>query len=160
MSQLSMTTIPGFFDLSDSALAGGQPLTDDTILKISHNAKFAAVRSEVFFMGFFAPGNVVPTPISPVDGYAYSRSECLFAPTLVSSRQPGAGFVPGQASFPSLAPGDLGTGSLIASPYALDIDDSTGVLTCQIYFSGNAAQNQGTVKVYCLAQRSSVNTSN
>lgn len=160
MSQLNISAIPGFFDIADSALAGGQPLTDDSILKISHNAKFAAVRAEAFFMGFFAPGNMVPTPVSPADGYAYSRSECLFLPTLASSRQPGAGFVPGQAAFPSLAPSDLGTGSLVASPYALDVNDSTGVLTCQVYFSGNAAQNQGTVKVYCLAQRSSVNVSN
>jgi hypothetical protein len=29
-----------------------------------------------------------------------------------------------------------------------------------VYFSGNAAQNQGTVKVYCIAMRSSVNVPN
>ncbi len=160
MSQLTLASIPGFFDLADAALAAGQPLTDDTILKISHNAKFAAVRAEFFYMGFFASGNTVPTPVSPVDGYVYSRSECMFLGFLASSRQPGAGFTPGQAGFPALAPSDLGTGSLIAAPYALDINDATGVVTCQVYFSGNAAQNQGTVKVYCLAQRSSVNTSN
>ena len=27
MSQLTLSTIPGFFDISDSVLAGGQPLT-------------------------------------------------------------------------------------------------------------------------------------
>lgn len=160
MSQLTMSAIPGFFDIGDSALAGGQPLTDDSILKISHNAKFAAVRCEVIYMGFYTSGNTVPTPTSPVDGYAYQRSECTFIPVLASSRQPAAGFVPGQATFPILANSDLGTGNVLVTPYQLDVDDSTGVVTCQIYFSGNAAQNQGTVKVYCLSMRSSVNVPN
>jgi hypothetical protein len=160
MSQLTMSAIPGFFDIADSALAGGQPLTDDSILKISHNAKFAVVRSELIYMGFYTSGNTVPTPTSPVDGYAYQRGECAFIPILASSRQPAAGFVPGQATFPILANNDLGTGSVLVVPYELDVDDSTGIVTCQVYFSGNAAQNQGTVKVYCIAMRSSVNVHN
>jgi len=160
MSQLTISAIPGFFDLADSAIAGGQPLTDDSILKISHNAKFGAVRSEIIYMGFYTSGNTVPTPTSPVDGYAYQRSECAFIPILASSRQPAAGFVPGQAPFPALSSSDLGTGSLLIVPYELDINDSTGVVTCQVFFSGNAAQNQGTVKVYCIATRSSVNVNN
>jgi hypothetical protein len=160
MSQLTMSVIPGFFDIADSALAGGQPLTDDSILKISHNAKFGTVRSELIYMGFYTAGNTVPTPTSPVDGYAYQRSECAFIPILASSRQPAAGFVPGQATFPILANNDLGSGSLLVVPYEFDINDSTGLVTCQVYFSGNAAQNQGTVKVYCIAMRSSVNVPN
>jgi hypothetical protein len=160
MSQLTMAAIPGFFDLADSALAGGQPLTDDSMLKLSHNAKFAAVRSELIYMGFYTSGNTVPTPTSPVDGYAYQRSECAFIPIFASSRQPAAGFVPGQATFPILANNDLGTGALLVVPYELDIDDSTGLVTCQVYFGGNAAQNQGTVKVYCIAIRSSINVPN
>ena len=155
-----MSAIPGFFDLADSAIAGGQPLTDDSLLKISHNAKFGAVRCEVIYMGFYTSGNTVPTPTSPVDGYAYQRTECAFIPILASSRQPAAGFVPGQALFPALSPSDLGTGNLLIVPYQLDINDSTGVVTCQVFFSGNAAQNQGTVKVYCIATRSSANVNN
>src|SRR5579875_2738055 len=84
MSQLTFTAIPGFFDLADSAIAGNQPLTDDSLQKISHNAKFAAVRCEVIFMGFYANGNTVPAPVSPVDGYVYSRAECVFIPVFVS----------------------------------------------------------------------------
>lgn len=160
MSQLTMGTVPGFFDLADSAIAGGQPLTDDSLLKISHNAKFGAIRCEVIYMGFFTSGNTVPTPVSPVDGYAYQRSECAFIPVFASSRQPAAGFVPGQAAFPTLANNDLGTGSLLIVPYEVDINDTTGMVTCQVYFSGNAAQNQGTLKVYCVATRSSVNVAN
>ena len=160
MGQLTMSTIPGFFDIADAAIAGGQPLTDDSLRKISHNAKFGAVRIEVIYMGFYTSGNTIPTPVSAVDGYAYARQECLFIPIFVSSRQPMAGFVPGQAAFPNLAASDLGTGSIVTVPYMLDINDATGVMTCQVYFSGNAAQNQGTVKVYCLAVRSGVNVGN
>ena len=160
MSQLTFNSIPGFFDISDSVLAGGQPLTDDTMLKISHNAKFAAVRTELLFMGFFQPGDAVPTPISPVDGYAYSRAECLFLPILASSRLPAAGFVSGQKNFPVLANNDAGMGSLIVVPYQLDINDATGALTCQTYWSTSGAENQGVVKVYCVTVRSSVNVAN
>ncbi len=160
MSQLTFSSIPGFFDLGDAAIAGGQALTDDSISKISHNAKFGAVRCELIYMGFFTAGNTVPTPTSPVDGYVYSRSEVMYIPILASSRSPAAGFVPGQAAFPTLATTDPGTGNLIICPYQLDINDTTGVVTCQTYWSVSGAENQGTVKVYAMCQRSSVNTAN
>jgi len=160
MSQLTFSSTPGFFDIADSALAGGQPLTDDSILKISHNAKFGVVRPEILFMGFFQPGDTVPPPLSPVDGYAYSRAECMFIPLLVSSRSPAAGFVSGQKTFPVLANSDPGQGSLVIVPYQLDINDATGLVTCQTYWSVSGAENQGLVKVYCIAARSSVNVSN
>ena len=73
MAEFTLSAIPGFFDLADSALSAGQPVTDDSMLKISHNAKFGAVRSKLIFMGFYANGNTVPTPVDPDDGYAYSR---------------------------------------------------------------------------------------
>jgi hypothetical protein len=160
MSQLTMASVPGFFDIQDTAIAGGQPLTDDSIQKISHNAKFSAVRCELIYMGFFTAGNTVGAPTSPVDGYTYSRSEVMYIPLLVSSRSPAAGFTPGQAAFPSLATSDAGTGSLIICPYQVDINDTTGVVTCQTYWSTSGAENQGTVKVYAICQRSSVNTAN
>jgi hypothetical protein len=157
MSQLTFNTIPGFFDIADSVLAAGQPLTDDAILKISHNAKFAAVRTEILFMGYFQPGDTVPTAVSPVDGYAYSRAECMYLPILVSSRLPAAGFVAGQSDFPPLASNDPGQGSLAIVPYQLDVNDATGQIVCQTYWSTSGPENQGVVKVYCIAVRSSAN---
>ncbi len=159
MSQLTFSQIPGFFDLADSTLAGGQPLTDDAIAKISHNAKFGVVRSEQLYMGFFATGNVIPVPTSPVDGYAYSRAECLFFLIHASSLSPGAGFVPGQANFPSLA-ANAGSGTLLASPYQMFFQGSAGATPGQVtvsnYYSTSGVVSEGTVAVYCLAQRSSV----
>lgn len=157
MSQLTFSAIPGFFDIADSVLAGGQPLTDDAILKISHNAKFAAVRTEILSMGFFQPGDTIPTPVSPVDGYQYSRAECMFLPILASGRSPAAGFVSGQQTFPVLSSTEPGQGSLTIVPYQLDINEGTGQLTCQTYWSTSGAESQGLVKVYAIATRSSVN---
>jgi hypothetical protein len=159
MSQLTFASIPGFFDLADAAIAAGQPLTDDSISKISHNSKFGAVRAEQFYMGFYTNGNTVPSPVSPVDGYAYSRAECLFFLIHASSESPAAGFVPGQANFPALNPA-AGSGSIVGTPFQMFIQPSTGTtpgqITLQNYYSTSGAVNEGTVAVYCLAQRLSV----
>jgi len=157
MSQMLMNSVPGFFDLGDSVIAGGQPLTDYALAKISHNAKFGAVRCEVIYMGFYGPGDTVPSPVSPVDSYVYSYQECLFIPVFYSSRSPAAGYVPGQAVPPGLANNDAGQGNLIVCPYVLDVNDANGKVTIQTYWSGSGAENQGTVKVLAICQRLSVN---
>ncbi len=157
MSQMLMNSIPGFFDLADATIAGGQPLTDYALAKISHNAKFGAVRCEIMYMGFYGPGDTVPAPTSPVDGYSYSYAECLFIPILYSSRVPAAGYVPGQAAPPALSESDSGQGNLIVCPYLLDINDVSGKVLIQTYWSTSGAENQGTVKVMAICQRLSVN---
>lgn len=157
MSQLTFSAIPGFFDLADSAIAGNQPLTDDSLQKISHNAKFAAVRCEIIFMGYFTNGDTAPVPSSPVDGYTYSRSETQMIGCIFSSRAPAAGFIAGQATPPPLENNSAGQGNLIACPYTFDINDSTGAVLYQTYWSGNGAIGEGTIKVYAVCQRSSLN---
>jgi hypothetical protein len=157
MSQMLMSSVPGFFDIADSTIAGGQPLTDYALAKISHNAKFGAVRCEVIYMGFYGPGDTVSPPVSPVDGYAYSYPECLFLPILYSARSPAPGYVPGQASAPALSNSDAGQGNLIVSPYQLDVNDANGKVVMQTYWSTSGAENQGTTKVMAICQRLSVN---
>jgi hypothetical protein len=152
-----------FTDIPDQQLLGNQPLTDVAMQAISHNAKFGIVARETLTLGFYTSGNYMPTVVSPVDGYIYSMAELIFKPDLKSSRQPGAGFVPGQLTFPVLANSDLGAGALISVPYQLYIDTTSGVLICQIYFAGNGGSipggpyNQGTVLVTATGQRGSVN---
>ncbi|MGH9406333.1 MAG: hypothetical protein ACRD3D_10930 [Terriglobia bacterium] len=160
MSQLTFSAIPGFFDLADSTIAGNQPLTDDSLQKLSHNAKFAAVRCEIIFMGFYTSGNTVAPPASPVDGYSYSRGEVQMFGMIFSSRAPAAGFVAGQATPPSLETNSQGAGNIIACPYQFDIDDATGLVTYETYWSTNGAIAEGTVKVYAVCQRSSLNQNN
>jgi hypothetical protein len=161
MSQLTLTAIPGFFDLADSAIAAGQPLTDDSMLKISHNAKFGTVRSKLIFMGFYANGNTVPTPTDPDDGYAYSRTECQFVWMIYSNRAPAPGFVPGQASPPGQSTSQ--PGPLYNFPGGWDINDATGVVTFRTTYwqNGNeVVNNDGIVKVYAVCLRLSLNNAN
>ncbi len=161
MSQLTFSAIPGFFDIADAAIVGGQPLTDDSIAKISHNAKFGAIRCEIIYMGFFANGNTVGTPISPVDGYAYTRAEVMYHFNRYDSRAPGPGFVAGQAAKP---PSASSQASQIYHFGPWDIDDSTGIVSLQTsYFVTGGAEtvtNDGIIKVYAMCQRSSVNVAN
>jgi hypothetical protein len=159
MSQLTWSSQPGLVDMQDSTFDQGNPVTDVALKQLNQNAKAGAVRCEVFDMGFYGPGDTVPAPVSPVDGYVYARSECIFMLEFRSSRQPAGGYTPGQATFPVLANSDNGSGNLICVPYILKIDPGSGVITCQVYFSGNGAQSQGTVKVICHAQRLSVQNS-
>lgn len=174
MSQLLISAIPGFTDISDAAitsalgnLASLYPGLLNALLTISHNAKFAAVRPEVIPMGFYGPGDTVPAPPSLVDGYQYSYPECVFVAQLYSMRQPLAGYTPGQVTPPALANLDLGSGNPIVSPYVVDANDANGKVTLQEYFlggtygsdggGGGGAFNQGTVKVFAICQRLSVN---
>jgi hypothetical protein len=162
MSQLTLSAIPGFFDLADSAIAAGQPLTDDSMLKISHNAKFGAVRSKLIFMGFYANGDTVPTPIDPDDGYAYSRAECQFIWMIYSNRAPAPGFVPGQATPPAQSSSQ--PAPLYNFPGGWDINDATGVVSLRTsYYTPGGAEtvtNDGIIKVYAVCLRLSLNSAN
>jgi hypothetical protein len=154
MSQLTLSAIPGFFDLADSAIAAGQPLTDTAILAMSHNAKFATVRGKLIFMGFYANGNTVPTPIDADDYYAYSRAECQFMFMPYSNRTPAPGFVPGQAQPP--AQSDSQPGPLYNWPGGWAINDLTGLVTLWTTYYANGVETvnkDGIIKVYALCRR-------
>ncbi len=155
MSQMTMAEIPGFFDLPDANLASGQPLTTDAMVEISNNAKFAALRCEVFFMGWYANGATVPLPTSPVDGYKYSLAECQFSFDGLRTRAPGPGFVNGQQAAPAIADGNAGPGMLFLLIW--DIDDSTGTVSLVTHYYSAGGQetitNDGCVKVRIFAQR-------
>lgn len=173
--------IPQFVEIDNKDLRGGSFLNQSKIQQMNSNAKFAAVRMEVF-SGYYADGDTVLTPHSPVDGYVYDRSELMHIPILASSRQP-ASHTAGQSTFPVLANSDAGTGILVESPYELKVDNASGVVTCKMFFAGKAqgksfsfwdlltpwflllsggtingsgVTGQGTVQVVTVAQRSSV----
>jgi len=159
MSQLVLSAIPGFFDLADSAIAAGKPLTDDSMLKISHNAKFSAVRGKLIFMGFYANGNTVPTPIDPDDYYTYARTECQFIVMIYSNRAPAPGFVPGQALPPAQSDSQLGP--LYNFPAGWAINDVTGLVTLWTTYYANGTEtvnNDGIIKVYAICSRMSLTT--
>lgn len=165
MTQLTFAAVPGFYDLSDAVLAGDQPLTDDDMVKLNQNAKFAAVRTENIFMGWYKHADVIPTPISLVDGYAYARAECQFVIGGWGSTATPVGFISGQAARPSIDGGLPGGPSAAGEMLRIlfDIDDATGTVYCQMnyYVPGGAETptHDGMIKVYCVATRSSVNVS-
>jgi hypothetical protein len=161
MSQLTLSAVPGFNDIPDSAIAGDVPLTDDSLQKISHNAKFAAVRGKLIFMGFYGSGDTVPTPTDPDDGYAYSRAECSFVWMPYSNRSRAEPYTAGQQYPPPQS--NIQPGVLYNFPGCWDINDLTGVVSMRTTYwsSGTEIVNtDGIMKVYCIALRSSVSAAN
>ena len=159
MSQLVLNSIPGFSDLPDTAIAAGEALTDAALLAMSRNAKFATVRGKLIFMGFYAHGNTVPTPVDPDNGYAYDHSECQYAFCPYSNRAPAPGFVPGQAEPP--AQSDAQPGPLYNWPGGWAINDLTGLVTLYTTYWQNGSEvvnNDGIIKVYAICLRMSVTT--
>jgi hypothetical protein len=158
MSQLTLASIPSFVDLPDTAIAAGQALTDDSMLKISHNGKFATVRGKLIFMGFYAHGNTVPTPVDADDGYAYSRAECQYVFMPYSNRAPALGFVPGQATPPAQSASQ--PGPLYNWPGGWNIENTTGLVTLWTTYDQNGNEvvnNDGIIKVYAICLRQSQN---
>jgi hypothetical protein len=159
MSQLTFSTQPGFVDLQDSTFDAGQPITDVGLKQINQNAKAGAVRCEIIYMGFYVHGNIVPTPMSPVDGYVYQRREVSYFWVRFSNRLAVQGFVPGQATIPVQS--DSQAGSL----YNVndDVNDATGLVYTKTsyWLNGNETPtNEGIIKVYAICQRLSVNQTN
>jgi hypothetical protein len=158
MARMTLASQPDFVDVPDASFAVDEPVTDDLLVKVNNNAKFGAVRCEYIYMGFYVNGDTVGTPVSPVDGYAYSREEILYLFTLCSTRSPGTGFVSGQASPPNSINGSQAANLLY---FLCDIDDASGNVSIEThYYKQGGAEtfdNQGFVKVYALCQRQSVN---
>jgi hypothetical protein len=162
MSQLTWSAINGFFDLADTVLDPDQPVTDDLMKKISHNAKAGAVRAEIIYMGFYKDGNTVGVPSSPVDGYAYVRSEITYIWAEYSNRVPAGGFTPGQATPPALSSSNGGAGYIQHKSY--DVHDENGDVDLNIEYhvqdGGSTMTKDGTIKVWAICQRQSVNQAN
>ena len=158
MAQLTFQTIPGFVDLPDSALAADQPVTDYSLVKISNNAKFAAVRPETFY-GWYRDGEVVQIPVSRVDGYVYSRSELEYEVAAWCSRSPDGGAATnGAPTKPARASANDGPGSLFLMDFWVEEENepNPGRVHCEVHYWNNGTEvvtNGGFVKVRTIATR-------
>ena len=158
MSQLTFQTIPGFVDLPDSALAADQPLTDYSLTKINNNAKFAAVRPETFY-GWYRDGEAVLLPVSPVDGYAYTRQELAYDVAAWCSRSPsGDSLTHGATTKPARANVNDGPGSLFLMDFWVEEKNEPcpGQVHCEVHYWENGNEtitNGGFVKVRTIATR-------
>jgi hypothetical protein len=156
MAQLTWATQPGAVDLPDSNLAADQPLTDYDLTKISNNAKFAAVRPETFY-GWYRHGETVQLPVSPVDGYAYSRAEIEYEVAGFCSRSP-SGATGGALTHPTRQNVNDGPGSLFMLDYWVEEKNEAnpGLVHLSTYYWNNGAEtdtNGGFVKVRTIATR-------
>lgn len=94
---LTLKLPPGYSDLSDSVLVFDQPALGIDVAKIYTNAAFGMVRPEIF-VGVYKNGDTVPTPVSPIDGYFYTRDELNYVWTVHNSVDPASGWITGRDS--------------------------------------------------------------
>lgn len=102
-------------EINLAALTTGTALTQAQIQQIAAVAMAAAVRTE-HFVGFYHSGDTVTLPVSPVDGYSYARTECIYFHAPYSSTPPSS-LTPGQISEPGVLGGGVsgrgGAGQLL-----------------------------------------------
>jgi len=139
---ITLSAIPTWSDLPDTAFAIDQPVYASKIQQLAHNAKFAMARREVF-VGAFTNGQTVAAPMSPIDGYQYSYGEITF-------------FWSRRLSY------NLSTGKPSGSGLILEFSDSVsnvGVVSMQTnyYVDGGAETytNDGQLIVWLFCQRNS-----
>lgn len=140
---LTLSAIPGFADLSDSALVADDPALGIHVAMISNNAAFGIVRME-FFQGRYRDGETVALPVSQVDGYNYSLDELTFAWTLGQSGNFDSGWLTG--------PDCLWYGNW-------KVEQSTGLVTSTEWYRRSGHNDDanktddGTMRVTTIAQR-------
>jgi len=158
MSQLTLATVPGFVDIPDTNLAADEPLTDYSLTKISNNAKFAAVRPETFY-GWYKNGETVLLPVSPVDGYHYSRAELEYEVAAWCSRSPAGGAATsGATTKPARANSNDASGTLFLMDFWVEEKNEAnpGLVHCEVHYwtdGTETATNGGFVKVRTIATR-------
>ena len=79
---LTLVQTPGLIDVPDANIADGLGAFDFILAAISENAKFPAIE---LFYDEVRDGEVVPLPVSRIDGYNFARDELRYAWTLRST---------------------------------------------------------------------------
>lgn len=146
---LLLTSQPGFTEIADATFDAGAPVTAATMKALNAGAKYAAVAVE-FFAVDHKHGETVALPVSPIDGYAYSRSQLryMWSPKYSASASRDAqGNLQGGAT--------SGAGHLLF--WLFDIDQATGLVSCAVaYHKDGGAQtnsNDGILSVMIVADR-------
>jgi hypothetical protein len=141
MSTLILISQPGFTEVPDSAFDAGNVVTAANMKAVNAAAKFAAVRTEEFW-GFYGHGESVQLPVSPADGYAYSREELFYSWSIYATSAPPGGGLNGTQTPPT--PGaNGGAGNLLG--HGGYVDQATGAVSCwSSYYVQNGAQTNTT----------------
>jgi hypothetical protein len=81
-SSLPYTSLANQFkEVNPVLLLPGSPIPAGTLKQINDNIRESIVAVEFFGPTNYTNGQTVPTPTSPVDGYAYSRAELFYIAT-------------------------------------------------------------------------------
>ena len=128
-------TAGNYVDVDDSHFWALQLLGDSYLLEVSHNAKFANLRPEIF-TGTYTNGQTVSLPTSAKDSYAYSRAELQYIYSVQNS-------------------GSVPDGDILAETYY--VDPGTGIVSIatQLQTSDGTLLNGGgpTLFVVTIARR-------
>lgn len=148
---LTLVAQPGFTELPDADFDAGSTASDTNMKALNAGAKFGVVRNEQFW-GFYRSGEQVVLPVSPADGYQYSRSELVYTWSVFAT-QPATAALDGTQSTPT-AGANSGAGTILLAQY--QVNQSSGDVTCVTwYFNGSttATTADGILMVMCHAQR-------
>lgn len=133
----------------DSTLLGpGDPCRTDLMVQINKNVREAVARPEMFDAGDFNDGDTVPLPTSGIDGYTYTRAECIYLYEMGDT-----GVIPRPSPY---------HGNIRLIGWSGSVNQSTGVVSISEIHKkdggANVTDNNGTLRVKILAFRNSSHT--
>jgi hypothetical protein len=151
---LTLASQPGFSEVPDSAFDAGNAASAANLKSLNAAAKFAAVRTEEFW-GFYKNGEIVQLPVSPADGYTYSREELRYTWSVFWTGAPPSGALNGTQSTPTRG-ATSGSGQILQMGFL--VDQSSGAVSCDVdYYVHEGSQNNsndGILLVTTHAKRS------
>jgi hypothetical protein len=148
---LTLGAQPGFTEVADSVFDAGNAASDSSLKALNAAVKFGVVRNEQFW-GYYRNGESVALPVSPADGYAYSRGELVYSWSLYWS-----GSATGACNGTQTAPpkgATTGQGQLLQA--SGNVDQVSGLVSCTAsYFKTSQMDTtDGILLVIAHAQRS------
>lgn len=78
VADIDATTQNSFAEIGIEELLPGKPLPYTVLKQLARNILEACNNREVFGPTQYDHGDVIPTPVSPLDSYAYSRAELVY----------------------------------------------------------------------------------
>lgn len=149
---LTLSTQPGFTEIPDSDFSAGSAASDSDLKSLNGDTKFGVVRNEQFW-GYYRNGETVQLPVSPADGYAYSRAELRYTWSIFYT---GGCNVPCNGTqTPPFQDRTGGPGQVLS--LSANVDQSSGLVsTVTSYYKDGAAQTNttdGVLMVMTHAQR-------
>jgi hypothetical protein len=140
---LSLSAVPGYFIHNDADFYTDRPTHTGLLTEMSQSAKYGVVNSEVIFMGVFKHGDVVPTAVSPADGYVYDSSQVYFQTALRWTADDDG---------TNMKVPDMGKGQLQDWSSGVSLDGLVSI-TVTYQLSGQHNYHTGRVAVFAFCQR-------